>query len=330
MAPTIIFDDATLDHMVREATSPTTTTDQFSSFDDLSLGSMGKDFQDGDEQNGAIAVAPGKVSPTKSPLKPGKGSLSALASRMVSLPSMTGVAEGSQKSQQAMNERPSPNATFDLQDRVPSPSLKRDASFSTSSSSGTVASVFNKTNRSPSLLAHFLQQKSQEEAALVAPPPQKKTKHTIHVMSSPFETIQYDQFLNFMIQKGVDSKLLERVINADPNVLLQQDNAGRTFPLHILLKHKPNDVSTADAMMLERPEITSFLDNKGNTPLHIAIMSAVSIDTLEIVHHLCAIYPQALRLRNYLGRTPLQLAQQRSTCPEEIASYLLEKEHSQY
>jgi len=303
--------------------------------DDFSLGSMGADF---DLQPREKEVTGAVLSPTQSPPeKLGHASdtrRTALAPRLVSSQSITNATNSSKRPN---NERPSPNALFESsQGTQPLQSKKRSASVS--SADGTeIASIVHVKHgaKKSSMIAQFLKQQQQQQV-LLNPNPTKKLKveppkqKVFSFQSSPFKKVVYKLPLNVEIQKRANTAILLKHVVTQPDALLQPDGA-KEYPLHILLKHKPDDSETVDAMLSVRPAVASLVDGCGNTPLHTAISFATcSGQSLVNVRHVCSLYPQALKERNFHGVTPLQLAQRRSSCPEAIANFLWEREQNLY
>ena len=303
--------------------------------DDFSLGSMGADFDLQQEKEVTDIMV---LSPTQSP--PENASdirRTALAPRLVSSQSMT---NATNSSKQPNNERPSPNASFEsVQGTQPLQSKKRSASVS--SGEGTeIASIVDVRHgaKKSSMIAQFLEQQKQQQQQQVElnPHPTKKLKvespkqNVFSFRSSPFKKVVYKLPLNVEIHKRASTEILLNHVVTQPDALSQPDGAGE-YPLHILLKHKPDDSETVDAMLSVRPAVASLVDGYGNTPLHTAISFATcSGQSLVNVRHVCSLYPQALKERNFHGVTPLQLAQRRSSCPEAIANFLWEREQSLY
>jgi len=93
----------------------------------------------------------------------------------------------------------------------------------------------------------------------------------------------------------------------------------RETPLNILLRHCP-DARLVDMILLEAPECAFLRDRHDNTIVHVACARGVSID---ILRHLCIFYPGALER---LGKTPLELVQQRSCSQftESMWNFLME------
>jgi len=330
----IIFDNSILTDPAQQ--------DLLSTGSDLSMGSMASmavdefDLPPGSD-NDYLAAMPIASSPTESPaIKANSSTLAKTlaAPRLISYSSLSDV----KKCPESRIESPLGNATFDsFQVQQSSPSKKRSASFGSSSAttSPTIASIFlqgqNESGAS-SLLGQFLEQKHKDAATAAtvpAPPQQKKAKRT-HIPTS-FKPTDYRNALNAAIKRHFETSVIQTLINANPGVLLQPEEIGGYYPLHILLKDNPTDIAAANTMLSAQPEIASLVDYKGNTPLHMAVCSATTAEgSLEIIQRLCQLYPQAVKQRNLVGCTPLQLAQQRTLCPEAIANYLWEREDSQY
>lgn len=222
------------------------------------------------------------------------------------------------------------NASFDSFQDLQRATKKRSSSAS-SSDDPTVASIFlqgKNGSSSSSLIARFLKNKG--DASAIPAPPQKKARRTCARLTS-FKPTDYRNALNTAIKRHFDTSVIQKLITANPGVLLQPEEINGYYPFHILCAFNPTDHATANAMMKARPEIASLVDYKGNTPLHMAVCSATTAEgSLGVIQQLCLLYPQAVKQRNLVGCTPLQLAQQRTLCPEAIANYLWEREDCLY
>jgi hypothetical protein len=85
-----------------------------------------------------------------------------------------------------------------------------------------------------------------------------------------------------------------------------------------------DDQSRMDQMvrvlMTANPDCVHVLDRRNNTALHYLArcMEQVSCETMTLVH---TAYPQASQQRNWLGQTPLQVAQRNSTISDRILDH---------
>jgi len=133
----------------------------------------------------------------------------------------------------------------------------------------------------------------------------------------------YAHKLHSAIKDKASHIALEKIIDTQPSVVTIRDGREKESALHVLLKHKPKDVFTADKMLLTTPHICRVIDRHGNTPLHIAFSHGASID---LVRHLIAIDPTVLNMRNFHGQTPAELVQRNSsTCSESVSAVVSEK-----
>ena len=134
----------------------------------------------------------------------------------------------------------------------------------------------------------------------------------------------YKYALNLAISYKVAAEVLELLISSAPTILSLRDN--KSCSLHILLKHKPDDASTIDAVLLSRPEACSWTCSYDNTALHVAVRHGASLSTIR---HMVTVYPQALQMRNFSRDSPLDLAQRSIlTKYDDVVDYLTEQTHN--
>ncbi len=140
--------------------------------------------------------------------------------------------------------------------------------------------------------------------------------------------------LNIAISNKASAEVIERLATAAPEILTsfdglavgKQEHSNLTS-LHILLRHRPDDTSSVDMMLLKRPSVATLVDRHGNTPLHTAVIHSASLKT---IHHLNLFNPDHIKRRNGNGCTPLQLAQSLSFCSQKVVSYLWKELDSRY
>jgi hypothetical protein len=115
----------------------------------------------------------------------------------------------------------------------------------------------------------------------------------------------YQYALNLAIRHKLSPAILELLLTAAPHVALVHDGSLHESSLAIALKYLPDDTATADRIMLSNPHACALQDKQGNTPLHVACARGAIAET---VRHLVLLYPEALEIRNKLGKTPKELA----------------------
>jgi Ankyrin repeats (many copies) len=116
----------------------------------------------------------------------------------------------------------------------------------------------------------------------------------------------YTYPLHLALRRLASSKIIELLIDTDPSMLLVKDGPQQDTPLHVLLKSSPSNVALVDLMLLEVPFCVSVKDLEDNTPLHIACSHGASMD---VIKHLCILYPEAVSMRNAKSQTPLDISQ---------------------
>ena len=127
--------------------------------------------------------------------------------------------------------------------------------------------------------------------------------------------------LHLAIKYKASPEVIEMLVAAAPSVLLARDGPQRETPLMVMLKMQP-DVKLVDALLLKNPSCATVRDRHDNSALHIACSRGVSIDVLK---HLCLMYPRGLKLRNFQGKTPCHLLQERTVmCSDEMSKFVWE------
>ncbi|GKY97792.1 hypothetical protein MPSEU_000737400 [Mayamaea pseudoterrestris] len=135
------------------------------------------------------------------------------------------------------------------------------------------------------------------------------------VVAEPFKYA-----LNLAIHHGASFDVIEMLMIADPSVLLKCDGLQCESSLLILLKRSPSSCMKVDLLLQQDPRCASLTDRHQNTALHVACFSGAS---MEVISHLCCIHRAAIGMRDFHGRTPLQVAQNRiSSCSDEIVQFL--------
>jgi len=150
--------------------------------------------------------------------------------------------------------------------------------------------------------------------------------HTSFSMVTKSVRETYTFPLNMAINNNASAAVVEALVNADPSILTERDGLQQEGSLHVLLKHHQVDTAVLDALLLANPFAVKMLDRHSNTPLHVASRAGASLDT---VRHLCVMYPDAVLMRNFHGRTPLDLARSNiHMCSDEVANYLWVRVHN--
>jgi hypothetical protein len=135
----------------------------------------------------------------------------------------------------------------------------------------------------------------------------------------------YTYPLNLAIQHGACNQVLEMLADAAPQVLTTFDGSLREAPIFVFLKYHPHNCVLFDKLLLDCPSVAYMKDRHDNTITHVGARQGVS---LEMIRHMVILNPESLRQRNFHGRTPLELAQQRTSLgTDAVATYLLEKVH---
>jgi hypothetical protein len=133
----------------------------------------------------------------------------------------------------------------------------------------------------------------------------------------------YTYPIHIAIKNGLDKEVIGILLDAAPSVLNMRDGPQLETPLALLLRTRPQEIILLDVMLLQQPSCAFICDRHDNTVLHLACVHGGSVDVL---HHLCLFFPQGLKSRNFHGKTPHELCQQRGTCSEEVSYFMAENE----
>lgn len=133
----------------------------------------------------------------------------------------------------------------------------------------------------------------------------------------------YSYPLNLALKYKQSPQVIALLIDAAPSVLTLKDGAQDETPLCVLLKNSPHDLASVEKIVFKAPQCVSMRDRHDNTAIHVACTRNCS---LEILKRIATFYPQALKVRNAHGKTPLELAQQRTLISEEVSKFLWEQQ----
>jgi hypothetical protein len=128
--------------------------------------------------------------------------------------------------------------------------------------------------------------------------------------------------LHLAIRNQASTEVVQALIQAAPAVLMIRDGPMKDTPLSLALKFSP-DLLLVDTMLLVSPKCVTLRDRHDNTVLHVACRHGVSTTVLR---HLCILCQKALYLKNFHGKTPLELVQERSVnkYSESMCNFLMD------
>lgn len=134
--------------------------------------------------------------------------------------------------------------------------------------------------------------------------------------------------INIALKHDAALPVLALLASAGPDVLLRTDGPMQAGTLSVALDESSSLSQTNDfvaVLLSANLHCARVKDRHSNTPLHYAAKSRnISVDAVRL---LCKAYPEATKIRNFHGLTPLQVAQ-RSSCKDEILDCLYGLEHS--
>lgn len=146
----------------------------------------------------------------------------------------------------------------------------------------------------------------------------------LNLMESRRVKEPYRYPVNLAIRYVQSADVIEMLVAAAPEVLLQRDGLEEQVTVAILLHHRPKDVRTLDIVLLEQPKAPALTDRHYNTPLHIAVAYGAE---KTAVRHLDILYPMAMQRRNFYNKTPLEMAQQTTAqCDLAVVDYLWQQQ----
>jgi hypothetical protein len=125
--------------------------------------------------------------------------------------------------------------------------------------------------------------------------------------------------LHIAIRNGLGQDVIGILINAAPGVLNMRDGPQLETPLALLLRTRPQNINLVDVMLLKQPSCVSIRDRHDNTVIHLVCIHG---GTVDVLHHLCMFFPLGLKRRNFHGKTPYQVCQERVTCSEAVLAFL--------
>jgi hypothetical protein len=124
--------------------------------------------------------------------------------------------------------------------------------------------------------------------------------------------------INIAIKHDATMEVVQMLVQAGPDVLVQADGTDGAGSLGIALLHKCS-LEFVNVLVTANPSCARVADRRANYPLHIAVAGGLS---LAIVKRLHMAFPKALEMRNFHSQTPLDMAQRSTRCPEPVMNYL--------
>jgi ankyrin repeat protein len=124
--------------------------------------------------------------------------------------------------------------------------------------------------------------------------------------------------VNVAITHGGSLDVIKLLIDAGPDVLVQKDGNEGSGSLGIALTNNV-DSKVIEMLIQANPECVKVADRRGNYPLHVAVSHGMSIELVKTLH---SIFPKALQMRNFHSQTPLDIAQRSTRCSEDVMNYL--------
>ena len=113
-------------------------------------------------------------------------------------------------------------------------------------------------------------------------------------------------------------EVLKLLVNAGPDVITEVDGPKKSTSLAIALSQHYG-MEVIDMFLSASPHCASFPDRRGNYPIHIACCMGASMDVIRRLLRAC---PEELHKVNIQGKSPLDIAQERTVCWEEVVDFL--------
>jgi hypothetical protein len=133
----------------------------------------------------------------------------------------------------------------------------------------------------------------------------------------------YNYPLNIAIQNRASKAVIEMLLASAPSVLGMADGSLKETSLAILLKNNPDDLSTVDKMLMANYKCVAGRDIRQNTVMHVACSHGAPID---VIRHICIMFPESLHMRNYHRMTPLEMTQRLSVAAsDEVSTFLRDR-----
>jgi len=151
--------------------------------------------------------------------------------------------------------------------------------------------------------------------------------------NKPITKEAYSYPINIALNNQASVEVVAMLASAAPEVLTEQDGFHQVCPLSLALttmmgnakesksskSSSNNFMAVIDVLLTANPRAVCLPDRRHNLPLHIAIQHGAP---MEIVRQLYCLYPEAGRMQNFHGETPLLIAQRTSKCPEAVLDFL--------
>jgi hypothetical protein len=128
----------------------------------------------------------------------------------------------------------------------------------------------------------------------------------------------YDYPINIALHHNASNAVIQLLADAAPDILVERDGPESCCTLSSALCHK-RTLHVISLLLEANPDQVRVPDRYKNFPLHCACAHGASLSVVKLV---ASAYPNAIRKKNFHGQTPLDIAQHRACCSDDVIDYL--------
>ena len=127
--------------------------------------------------------------------------------------------------------------------------------------------------------------------------------------------------LHIAVDQGGSLEVLRTLAELAPDVIVMTDGPESCNAIAAHLSKKHHNLGIISMLIQTNPEALRGIDRYKNTCLHVACSKGAPLEIVELIY---SHYENALKMKNFHGQSPLDVAQRTSICPLNVIDFIQE------